>query len=747
MWVDCLMGMDDDKEKTMSIKKQPDKSYDYLNKAIALILCLIVFIVPLYFGLNMNSLDIQKFACLHVLMLIILWLWIGQIVLSGKIRLVWSPWCYLVLIYVGVNVAATVCSVNPTVSFFGFYGHHEGLLSLISYVVLFFIIINFIDRLKIPWVLTTVILSCVVAGSYGVIQRLGLDPVKWELFNAGRCPSTFGNPIGFGNYLSFGLLFGFCLYLLWVNKFTPSSIIKKKGIQKQAISSPPSFGQNLKYIYGIFLILMYLGFCTSQTRASYLGLFGGLVLIFGLSWKAVLKKEVLVIAGIILIITIGFNLNPETSMFLRFQQAASELTTKATQHEDEVKGQPSGPARFFIWNSVYRIVKANPILGTGLDTLGIVYPQYKSIESARAEGAYAVAASAHNELLDIAASSGLAGIFSYLCLLVFFCILWIKVYRSSPDQRLYLCAIGGGIIAHLIQNQLSPTGIADSCAFWVMLGLIVSSAAASEPRIIRLNWLNDVLIKILVIVAAVAGGLIFLIYMVIKPCIADFNYEQGTLLAGNTEMEQQAIYRFERAVEYNPYEIQYMREVAAFYVNKAQVSLQKETMDKTIKSAQTLIKFNPYDAVGHCIMGASYYLLNKIGESPLSLALSPYQQAIKADPFNPDPHNCLGLVYLEIKDYQKARKEFKDALQSDISYSVAVNNLHRTYLEQGNIEEAITAYKELLKIAPQVVGSVLLREKLVDAYLRLGRQDEAKKECEVIKRLDPGNAVAKQVIG
>ena len=134
----------------MSIKKQPDKSYDYLNKAIALILCLIVFIVPLYFGLNMNSLDIQKFACLHVLMLIILWLWIGQIVLSGKIWLVWSPWCYLVLIYVGVNVAATVCSVNPTVSFFGFYGHHEGLLSLISYVVLFFIIINFIGAYLFP---------------------------------------------------------------------------------------------------------------------------------------------------------------------------------------------------------------------------------------------------------------------------------------------------------------------------------------------------------------------------------------------------------------------------------------------------------------------------------------------------------------------------------------------------------------------------------------------------------------------
>ncbi|MBI4753054.1 O-antigen ligase family protein [Candidatus Desantisbacteria bacterium] len=729
----------------MSIKKQLDKPHDYLNKAIVLILCLIIFIVPLYFGLNMNSLDIQKFACLHVLMVIILWLWIGQIVLSGKIRLVWSPWCWLVLIYAGINVAATVCSVNPTVSFLGFYGHHEGLLSLISYVVLFFITINFIDRAKIPWVLIAITLSCVAAGSYGVIQRLGLDPVKWELFTAGRCPSTFGNPIGLGNYLSFGLLFGFCLYLLWVNKSTPSVIIKKKGTQKQAISSQPSFSQNLKYIYGIFLILMYLGFCTSQTRASYLGLFGGLVLIFGLSWKAFLKKEVLVIAGIILVITIGFNLNPETSMFLRFQQAASDLATKATQQESDVKGQPSGPGRFFIWNSVYHIVKANPILGTGLDTLGIVYPQYKSIESARAEGAYAVAASAHNELLDIAASSGLAGVFSYLCLLVFFCILWIKAYRLLPDQRLYLVAIGSGIIAHIIQNQFSPTGIADSCTFWVMMGLVVSFASG-EPRIIRINWLNDVIIKIVLLIAAIVGGIAFLIYMVIRPCIADFNYEQGTLLAGNAEMEQQAIYRFERAVEYNPYEIQYMREVAAFYVNKAQVNLQKETLNTTIKRAQTLIKFNPYDAVGHCIIGASYYLSSKIGESPLSLALSPYQQAIKADPLNPDPHNCLGLVYLEMKDYQKARKEFKEALQSDISYSVAVNNLHRTYLEEGKIEEALIAYRELLKIDPQV-RSVLLREKLVDVYLRLGRQDEARKECEVIKRLDPRNAVAKQVIG
>jgi tetratricopeptide (TPR) repeat protein len=211
-------------------------------------------------------------------------------------------------------------------------------------------------------------------------------------------------------------------------------------------------------------------------------------------------------------------------------------------------------------------------------------------------------------------------------------------------------------------------------------------------------------------------------------------------------MEKQAIYRFERAVRYNPHEIQYMRELSAFYINKAQVNPQKEILETSIKQAQTLIKFNPYDAVGHCIIGAAYYLLNKINEASLSQSLSPYQQAIKVDPLNPDPHNCLGLVYLEMKDYKRAVKEFKEALKSDVSYSVAVNNLHRTYLEHGNIGEAIVVYRELLKIDPQV-RSVLLREKLVDAYLRLGRQDEAKKECEVIKRLDPGNAVAKQVTG
>ncbi|MEK7274968.1 MAG: tetratricopeptide repeat protein, partial [Candidatus Desantisbacteria bacterium] len=87
-----------------------------------------------------------------------------------------------------------------------------------------------------------------------------------------------------------------------------------------------------------------------------------------------------------------------------------------------------------------------------------------------------------------------------------------------------------------------------------------------------------------------------------------------------------------------------------------------------------------------------------------------------------------------------------EALRTDVSYSVAVNNLHRTYLEQGKIEEAIAAYKELLKINPGV-GSVLLREKLVDAYLRMGKQIEARKECETIKRLDPKNVAAKEVGG
>jgi tetratricopeptide (TPR) repeat protein len=281
-----------------------------------------------------------------------------------------------------------------------------------------------------------------------------------------------------------------------------------------------------------------------------------------------------------------------------------------------------------------------------------------------------------------------------------------------------------------------------------MIGMI-NAYHIDTPYIKRLRWLQDGMIKLIVSSIAICAGIMFLIFMVMRPCIADFNYEQGTLLQAVDGMEEQTIYRFKRAVEFNPHEIQYMREVAAYYIHKAQKNPEEKIIRNAIQASERLIKFNPYDVVGHCIIGAGYYLLGSklMGKDTelLDKALSSYRKAIQVDPLNPDPHNCKGLVHLELEEYSKAIQEFKQALKVDIGYAIAIGNLHRTYLKLGKFQEAIDTYRNLIKIDPEV-RSILLREKLVDIYIRLGRINDAIEECKIIKQFEPENKVAQRIL-
>lgn len=740
----------------------------YCDRIIISCLLLLVFIMPLFFGLNINSLGIQKISAMRVLSLIILCSWLIKVVWKRELNWVRTPLDLPVLSIVLISILATIFSINRWISLFGYYGHHEGLLVILNYIFIFYCLVNFITTKKLFLkTINVVVMSGLCTAIYGIMQYFKLDPVKWEL-DFGRVPSSLGNPIGFGNYAAMTILLCVGLYFAYKEKKIEKPALlhqqKKKKKRKDEtysqISQLPSW-QIPKWIYGIILGITYVGFSYSNSRAPFLGLLGGLFLVGLLVGKRVWlerRRVLAIILGIFVVLTIYFALALPQSIFNRLKITIFSLVAQ-TQDISADKKTPTNPetilkeGRIYIWEGALRIIKDYPVLGTGLDTLGIIYPRYKLIESVFGEGAYATAASAHNELLDIATSRGLLGITAYFWLLIAFILMCWKIYAftsgrdavlEQDENRYLISGLVGAFCTYLIQSQFSPTDIVSSLLFWTIMGLgcVQYTLFKSKIHTYKLFSHQDTGLQWVITLGGIAVSVWLFILLVIRPCIADFNYEQGTLLtASKGQTDNDTIYRFEQAVRFNPYETQYRRDVCVAYLEKAK-SLSPVLIKKAINEANALIKINSYDTVGYSVLGAAYYLEGK----ELNKAVNIYLKAIEVDPYNPDSHHILGLVYQKQGNTEKAAKEFREALKLNPDYEFVWNNLIALYSNMNRPDELENVLKGLINesYGPR---TILFQHKLIEFYLQKARFNEAKELCKSILKLDPNNEKGYEILG
>jgi type IV pilus assembly protein PilF len=88
-------------------------------------------------------------------------------------------------------------------------------------------------------------------------------------------------------------------------------------------------------------------------------------------------------------------------------------------------------------------------------------------------------------------------------------------------------------------------------------------------------------------------------------------------------------------------------------------------------------------ARAHAELGSSYYAVGNYG-----VALGEFQEALKADPKFVPALNALGLVYMELKDDDKARSSFERALRIDPNDSDTNNNFGLFLCNRGRERDA-----------------------------------------------------------
>jgi type IV pilus assembly protein PilF len=94
----------------------------------------------------------------------------------------------------------------------------------------------------------------------------------------------------------------------------------------------------------------------------------------------------------------------------------------------------------------------------------------------------------------------------------------------------------------------------------------------------------------------------------------------------------------------------------------------------------------------HTQLGASYFEAGKVG-----VALEEFNIAIAADRTYAPAYNARALVHMDLKDFDKAESDFKQAIKLDPNYSEAKNNYGLFLCQRGRGQDGIRYLMEALR--------------------------------------------------
>jgi tetratricopeptide (TPR) repeat protein len=124
----------------------------------------------------------------------------------------------------------------------------------------------------------------------------------------------------------------------------------------------------------------------------------------------------------------------------------------------------------------------------------------------------------------------------------------------------------------------------------------------------------------------------------------------------------------------------------------------------------------------------------QIAEKRYEAAIQSYQELLKSDPKNAVFLNMIGIAYLDLSNYDQAKKYFIRASKADKKYSSAVNNLGMVYYHQKDFRRAIREYQKSALIDPGLAGT---HSNLGFAFYNTNKYPEAAAEFQKAIELDP----------
>lgn len=402
---------------------------------------------------------LPKLVVLWVVLALVVWVVVLSLATGGsggrrRLRVVWNPVVDVPLLaFVGWNLVALAFSSDPHQSIFGVTLQHQGVLTLLLYVGYFYaarMVITDTGRLVVLFGAVTVGASAV--SLYGIVQALHLDPIWKGYLPSGRVFSTIGQPDALGAYLVVTIALAAALVL---------GAARSRGRRRMA---------------GLAMAAMVIVLVLSYSRGGYLGV--GVVAVVFLAWWAHthglrLRPRLVHLAAAVGLVAVVVAV-PGT-------RATAERAWDRALSVSQVNGDKSINNHLDQWKVAVKIVETHPLVGTGPETFPQQFPSYSRLvlppPAVRYFDQFSVE-SPHDEVLAIAAGSGIPAAVAYLAFLagVLYAMGRALARRRPATTRLVAMALIAVVAGHFVTDSFMTAEITGSWLFWLLMGAGVAVA-------------------------------------------------------------------------------------------------------------------------------------------------------------------------------------------------------------------------------------------------------------------------------
>ena len=397
------------------------------------------FLLPLaYVWDTYDQYVLPKLLVARVLVIGLLILFVTRAIVTQTWTIRRSALDLPVLAFVASALVSTVFAYNQNVAVFGTYSRYDGLLTIVTYALLFWLSVQ---TLAGPAEART-LLRVPLASGYLVAALAILQSVTASVQQGALVPAygTLGQQNVLGAFLAM-----LCPLAYW-------ELIEAKSWSKRVIAI------NLLIVIGVALIL-------TLSRSAWLGIvIAALVLIIG--GRHAVRPRVVVFATLIAIGLVVGGLTVGRGLQIERQIQARAMTVF----------DPSawGP-RPAIWRDTLGLIASRPVLGYGPDNFGLVYPRFQTTNIGRSQ-----VDKAHAESLQVAATQGLVGLAAYgLVLAAFIRAFWRGRHKEGA------VAIFAGWIAYQVTLQLNFSALAASLPFWIFAAAAMEAWGATSTAVGR----------------------------------------------------------------------------------------------------------------------------------------------------------------------------------------------------------------------------------------------------------------------
>ncbi|MEW6481576.1 MAG: O-antigen ligase family protein [bacterium] len=617
-----------------------------VDQVIEYLILGILILIPLFYDPNIYvTFDLSKALLLRFLSLILL--------AFVSFRIIFYPFAFKriglyppVIAFFISSITSTIFSVSPWQSLLGTYRRFEGLIAIMSYIFLFFVVTNFVSPLRINRFLKTIVIVGTIASIKGIFEGLsGTYPLCF-----------FGNQNFLAAYLVLSIPFSFFLSFqsnrLWISTF----------------------------IIMVFCLLL------TRTRGAYLAFFISMPLFFILTGKGLLKRiEVKAILGILLFAFLILSLNPATSPIQRilgtFKVSKQGIAFQGTALE-----------RLYLWKAGFKTMLAYPLTGCGIEAMRLAYAKFEEAELEVVGGHNVKADRSHNETVDMGVTRGIPGLIIYIWLWITIIVLSLRI-----KNRLLSASFLASLIAYFVQCQFNFSMISYTTTFWILLSLLCLALREQEKKKLPLAKPKFSPGRIILFVCCLLSVVCCLI-LTIPIYKADVLFKNAVHYKERGQFDN-AIQYAEEALKKHPKEPYYYETLCESLFMKAQFAetkeKQREWVNRAFIAADKALSITPTNGFFYNLLGGLHTLLYFSGdEKERDLAIKEYRHALELIPVFIEPYLNLAIIYKKEGDIDKAMYCYKKILEFNPEHPEALISLSDIYYQKHDIKNALIFFEK-----------------------------------------------------